>query len=733
MRVNPVVPSESFPFGTHVYREPYKDLDQLADDLTLLRELGFTMIKIQESWAVDEPAEGMYDFSRVKALIEGAAANGLGVYLGLTMEQAPAWMWRKFPDAHMVDNTGRPHVDPTQYSMPADAKPGPNWNHPGARAAAERFMRELVAQLGAYENVWVWNTFQEVGFWNNLVKNPEFLSFGYDPYTIARFRDWAVARHGGLDGLNESWATAYTDIEQIDPPRRYTSSPAWLAWQHYMYDVYLTEQLEWKTEVLRAADPRKRPVFAHVGHPTVGSGQEWRWAAAGDFFGSSNYPAWDPFDEWDDASADREDRLTTEHYELWHAMLFRNDLVRCATGRGRAFWGAEFQGGPISTFLHMGRTPSADDIRRWVLAGLASGMHGISFWNHRAEHFWHEGNGFGLLDRTESTSERIAEAGRLAKAINADPRLFVSSEVVPAQVAILVDENRFQFMAGSRSHALHLLQANLRGHYARLFELGIAVDFVESGLARPGDLDQYKAVILPLPLTVSSAEAALVDGYVAGGGTLISEVAPGRHDEFGFTSRTGLFRGAEELFGARHRSLTLVDEPGDRRWLLQPRGAGEIEPVTELRGTAADARVLANLYLERFDPTTGETILVDDAGETVGVRNTHGDGTAILIGTMIGTSAITHAHPPTDDFVAALLAEAGVVSDRVGRLIRRRRALDGDELWFLINTSGDAVTEAIDAAGARIRGLLGDEVPGGAEAPSVTVPPMGIVCLVVER
>lgn len=43
-----------FPFGTHIYREPSLPLEQIREDLPLLKKLGFNMVKIQESWAIDE-------------------------------------------------------------------------------------------------------------------------------------------------------------------------------------------------------------------------------------------------------------------------------------------------------------------------------------------------------------------------------------------------------------------------------------------------------------------------------------------------------------------------------------------------------------------------------------------------------------------------------------------------------------------------------------------------------
>jgi beta-galactosidase len=737
MTVTRIAPNGEFPFGTHVYREPFKDYDQLLSDLPVLKRVGFNMIKIQESWAIDEPAEGVYDFRRIERLIAAAAELDLGVYLGLTMEQAPAWMWVKHPDAVMLDSAGAPLRDPTQYCMPADAKPGPCWDHPGAREAAERFMSELVQRLGRFDNLWTWNTFQEIGFWNNLPKNPEFMGYCYCPHTIARFHQWLRERYGSLERLNEVWFTAFSDWSHIDPPRRYTATPMMIDWRFFMDDVYLTEGLRWKTEVIRKADPRQRPVFAHVGHPTVGSGAEWRWAEAGDFFGSSNYPAWDPFHEWDDDAASVESLEQTELYELWHAMMFRNELVRAATGRGRPFWGAEFQGGPISGFLHLGRTPTAQDINRWVLAGLAVGMQGISFWNHRAEHFWHENNGFGLLNRTEQTSDRIEEAGRIARALNAAPALFVDGEPPVAQVAILVNEYLYQFCKGHRGPASELLAADMRGHYARLWRIGVQVDFVEITRAAIGDLDGYRAVIMPFPLALGQDEATIVQEYVRGGGTLISEACPGRHDRYGFATPTEMFDGAEELFGAQHHTVQLVDEPGGiRHWTPAPRGAGEILPATVCTGAGelAGHSLRASLYLQKLLPTTGEVIL--RAGEdVVGVANSYGTGRAILIGTYAGLSATSHIHPESDQLIERVLTAAGVQPDRVGPLLRRRRVLYGQQAWFLINPTNTEVEQAIPLEEfAFLRDLLDDAVTERrTDSVTVRVPARGLCCLVVER
>jgi len=736
--VSPAFPANVFPFGTHVYREPYQDQEELLSDLPLLKRLGFTMVKIQESWAIDEPREGQYDFSRIERVIARAGELGLGVYLGLTMEQAPAWMWKRYPDAYLVYANGLAHNDPTQYCLPADGKPGPCWDHPGAREAGERFVAALAGRLGRFENIWAWNTWQEIGFWPN---EDGVLGFCYCPHTLERFRVWLFGRYGSLDALNAAWYSAYTAWDDIEPPRRYASVPPFVDWRLFMDNVYISRALEWKTRALKEHDPRGRPVFSHVAAPRVGAGAEWRWSRVGDFFGNSNYPAWSPFDPWDDATAagDRSWQ-TSALYELWNGVMLRGDLTRSATGRDRAFWGAEFQGGPISTHLHLGRVPTAADIRRWTLAGLAAGMNGISFWNHRAERLWGECNGFGLLDARGETTERIEQAGRIARAINRAPEVFSLGQPPRAEVALLVNDDLYHFCQGTGDGAAELLSYNTRGHYARLWRLGVAVDFVAAEEVAAGALSSYKVAILPTPLALDAAYFAHLRRFVEEGGTLISDACPGRFDRYGFCPRAQMVDGAEELFGARHQSVRIVREPdGATRWTPPERGYGEYAPPTVLEGVGDDGDhgLRASFYLQTLTPTTGQAIL--RAGEAVaGVRNAVGQGTAILLGTFAGMCATAHAHAEGDLFVEGLLADVGVRPDRAGRLLRRRRVLDDRAAWFLINPTDAAVTETVDLEGFAAARLLLDDAPAEPAEPAggsvtVTVEPLGVTCLLLSR
>ncbi|MBO3804249.1 MAG: beta-galactosidase [Candidatus Brockarchaeota archaeon] len=725
-----------FPFGTHFYREPSRSIEELRHDILIVKNLGFNMIKVQESWSMDEKVEGKIDLRKVDAIIDEAERLGLYVYFGVTMEQAPAWLWRKYPDCRMVYSTGEKHEDPQQYLLPGDGKPGPCWDHPGAREAGYRFVSEVARVIGRHDNILVWNVWQEIGFWP-MRNVPGSLGFCYCPHTLARFREWLRGKYGDLCALNKVWRTGYGDWEEVEPPRIYARVPPYIDWSYFMNDVYLARALRWKAEAFRANDPKRRPIFSHVGYPTVGSGAEWRWAAEGEIFGSSCYPAWGPLHEWDACFPAPGQPVPLEEglrQEVEHiAMGF--DYVRSAAGANRQCWAAEFQGGPISTSLHKGRVPSPEDIRRWVLAALSSGINGLCFWNHRVEIFWDEAYGFGLLDARGDHSPRAEEAGRLAMATSRHAELFHDGRVPQADVAILVHEDLWHFARATGNNAASHLSYTVRGIYSMLWEAGVWVDFVEAGEATLNDLRRYKALILPFPLALDDSILELLKDYVASGGTLISEACPGRYDRLGFTRPGELAAGAEELFGVERRSVRLCHEPGQKtRWTPRERSYGEIMKATRFEGTGpfAGHSVLPSLYVETYE-TKGSTPILLCENEVAGVANDYGRGRAYLVGTFLGHAHSAFRDAATSAFLLDALKASNVGPETCGGFCRRRRIGRESQAWFLFNMEPRSVAGRIEVKGiSKVSDLLGAELPSRDGFVTVTVNPLEIKCLIIE-
>ena len=538
-----------------------------------------------------------------------------------------------------------------------------------------------------------------------------------------------------LAALNAAWQINYADWDEVEPPRREEPLAPFIDWRYFMDDIYLARQLAFKTEALREHDPFKRPVFSHADTPRIGSGAEWAWARTGDFFGTSNYPKWNNGHPWDDPVANEDAALLNE---IWEEMMLCTDLARCNNGRDRALWGAEFQGGPISTSLHYGRKPSPNDLRVWMLAGLACGMTGISFWNHRVERFWKEANGFGLLDPIGDSTERMDAVSSIGSAIQRHGEFFARSQPPRAQVALLVNENTYHFFQASNGDVIHHYRYNMRGHYARLWRLGIPIDFLDAREVAAGDLTHYKAAILTMPLSLDAEYFAHLVAFAEAGGTLITEACPGRWDKYGWCTLTQLVGGGEAFFGAKHQELVMVREPGDAtRWMPYERRFGEFDPPTALTGCGqfADLNVRANFWLQSLQPTTGEAIL-HNGDSVVGVSNQVGAGRSILIGTFLGFSALAYCDDDADGdkFLEALLATAGVTADRCGSLLRRRRVWHDREAWFFINPLPQTLTETISKDGfAKAVDLLGDNmIAESAQDITIRVAGTNLACVLLS-
>jgi beta-galactosidase len=720
-----------FPFGTHVYREPHLPIEQFRRDLPILKRLGFTMIKIQEVWAYDESRQGEIDLSNVSEVVSDARQNGLRVYFGITMENAPGWFWKEFPDATMVYETGQPHNDPTQYVLPGDGKPGPCWHHQPGREAAIRFIEAVGREIGKYDNIEVWNLFQEIGLWP---MRPGHLGLCYCHNTLPAFRAWLRTRYPSLKSLNETWQCAYTDWDEIDPPRSNPKVPPTIDWRYFMDDVYLSDVLKWKGDAFRRSDPLHRPILAHVGNVTVASTREWRYAEQLDVLGSSCYPGWSDPGPWD-AGHGSPDKPMTEAVQVNHEIddvLMRFDYLRSAKP-DRQIWTAELQGGPITEGLNRRRVPSGADIRRWVLSCLAAGVRGICFWNHRPEIFWEEGYGFSLLDWQSDSSERADEAGRLARAINDHADLFAKGEHPEPSVALVVNEDLFHFGEGSQHNFLEHIQYTVTGIWKSLWSEGLSAGFMDVN-ALPATADKVKALILPFPLTLSQRMVEGLSTYVRNGGVLISEACPGRFSNYGIGCRGDMAPGVSELFGATEAGVFLIREPrSGTKWTNWEFGPRDVREFRNLSGAGvwSEESVFPAFYLQAVALRTAKAVLMYD-GQVAGCVNAYGKGQAYLVGTLLGHALPAYNDSRNASFLAAVLKRAGVFPDNAGKLKRRRRVLGNQSAWFLFNQTEQPVEADLGLENfTSAKDLLDAELPSHNHSLRIKVEPLDVRCLVL--
>ena len=734
--------STLFPLGSHLCREPMPLMSELERDMENLKRHGFNLIKLQENWAVDEPLEGQIRLEKYEELIAHAARLDLGVYLGLTCEQAPGWLWRKYPDCRMVGRNGLPVAYEAQSTLPADGKPGPCYDHPGAMAEQLRFIRELVKTLGQYENLVVWNTWQEVAYWAESFTGGQ--SVCYCEHTLAHWRRWLSDKYGDLDGLNRAWNTRYGDWRYVAPDRSGRGKealPQDVDWRYFMDDVQIAAVLRARAAAIREADPLKRPVFAHKGGPVIGSGQDWTYARCQDFLGSSCYPAWGGAQAWDDARSapgkrvERHDALLGE---MWDNVALRYDYIRSCNEPGRPIWAAEFQGGPVSNGFYKGRVPAPEDMRRWMLTAVGSGITALSFWVTRAEIMAAEAHGFSLLDSAGETTPRYEEAARIGAALNRHADLFGQPSGPEAQVGILINEWNWQFCQSMREGGEHLAYS-VRGWHRLLWEMGVPAEFVE--LSMPEEtLARYRALVLPFPISLSEEAAAKLARYVEQGGHLISEACPGRITEHAQCNRGEISPTMRLLFGAQHESLTMVREPegapsGGPRWFQADRTWGEYLDAAMLVGVGPlnGHALRANVYVQTLI-REGSLPILRYGDKVAGTVRQAGRGKAWLLGTFAGHNGTAYRDARSRAAVAALLAECGVEPEHSGRLLLRKRRIAGKEAWIYTNPSAREVCEEVNVAGwSRVEDMLGQPLDRVGDRIRLSVSSLDVRALILQQ
>lgn len=724
-----------FPIGSHLCREPMPSMPEMKKDMEILKKNGFNLIKLQENWAIDEPLEGLYDFSKYEELIDYAAKLEMGVYLGLTCEQAPNWLWQKHPGCRMVGRNGLPIAYQAQTTLPADGKPGPCYDHPGAMADQLRFIRKLVGVLGRYENVVVWNTWQEIAYWSERLIGQHVC---YCENTLEHFRKWLREKYGDLDYLNYAWNSRYMDWSYVLPERLNgrICDPNEIDWKYFMDNIQIGHVLNSRANAIREVDPMKRPIFAHMASPIIGAGNSWTYARCQDFVGSSCYPAWGSGQGWDDVKQNhaisREDALLAE---LWDGVALKYDYMRSCNRKAAPVWAAEFQGGPVSTGFQMGREPSREDIRRWMLTAVGSGVTAISFWVTRAEIMAAEMNGFGLLNSEGDTTERLEEAGFNGEALNRHADLFAKPSWGGAQAAILVNEWNYQ-LCMSLSQGGDNLPYSVRGWHRMLWDAGITVDFVNTTELDEDYVNKYKAIILPFPVSISEEIASKLSAYVEKGGNLISEACPGRLNEHGYANRGELSPLLRKLFGVVQKSFKMVREPGNgMRWSPQERTWGEYHDEAMLDGSGPfkGLRLRANVYIETFECAGSEHILQYE-GIPAGVVNKAGKGKGWLLGTFAGHNGTAYRDPETRTFVIELLKNCGVEKEHKGNLLLRKRIADEKEAWFFTNPTGNNITESIDVTGySGVEDLLGQRAEVKDGKVELTVKGLDVRVLILSK
>ena len=474
-------PELVFPYGAVYFRKSNPPEEDWEQDHKTAAALGLNIMRHWYMWSAIETAPEKYDWRDYDRMMELEARYGIRVVIAEMITAAPEWVWKRYAHARFEAHDGYRGVPSISASAAVGGFPGLCLDNDDVRALAERFLKALAGRYKDHPAMYgydLWNEcntsgggggYFQVASSAHIPNEHRGTALGrvycYCLATQRLFRAWLQRRYQSLEELHRRWHRYFASWEDVEAPRTGGPYADWLDWLEFREDR-AHELLRWRREVIRSVDKKNRITAHGLGYtleylPSV-SANDWRAAAEVEIYGFTWVPS----------------RKGNQPWKQFHAV----DLVRAAA-RGKPFWHAEFQGGPLwmqaevlDRPLEDGRKPDEKDVRLWNLISMAAGVKGLFYVRWRPLLDGPLFGAFGPMAMDGSVTPRAEMAGRLAKWANAQPELWKSVPVRGDVGIVFVPESeRFNFaQQGNTSYYAE----SARGAYMAFFDSNIQPDWV---------------------------------------------------------------------------------------------------------------------------------------------------------------------------------------------------------------------------------------------------------------
>jgi beta-galactosidase len=599
-------------------------------------------------WSAIEVAPGRYDWRDYDRMMDLAARNGIKVVIAEMVTASPEWMFDKYGHARYQASDDSVVYSGISGSSATGGFPGLCLDNEDVRAAAEKFLTALAERYRNHPATLGYDLWNEHSAHHGSAQK----MYCYCAATQAKFREWLRAKYGTVEALGRAWYRhSFADWAFVHPPRGLGGYPESLDWVEFRNDDAF-RLLRWRAELFRRLDPKNR-ITAHGVAGTLenlpSANDEWRSAAEVETWGFTWVAS----------------RKGSEPWKQFHAV----DLVR-AGARGKPFWHAEAQAGPLWMQPQVvgrpredGRITDEKDVRLWNLISMAGGATGIMYprWRPLLDGpLW---GAFGAFGMDGSVTPRAEMAGKVARWANAHPELWKSRPVKGEIGIVFVPESEeFSFVQDGTTQRY---AQSARGAYQAFFDSNIQADFVHVD-----DIREYPVVYLPYPLMLKAATAHQLIDYVEGGGKLISEGCPAYFGDRGKVGTVQPNLGLDKLFGARESYVEFTPD------LLE-----------DLVLTAGEKQIGGRYFIQEYRAEGGRAVGQYANGHVAAVENAAGKGRVLLIGTFPGAAYHLHHSAATREFFAGLLAWAGaaqqVTSSDAEVKARLHRGAGGTYVWVV--------------------------------------------------
>lgn len=674
-------------FGAAYYAEYHRD-ERTETDLDLMKEAGFTVIRVGESvWSTWEPRDGEFDVDWLQPVLDGAHERGIAVILGTPTYAVPPWLQTAYPEIAAEHRTGEP--------TPWGARQEVDYSHPAFRFHAERVIRAVVARYADHPAV--------IGY--QVDNEPGMLLF-HNRGSFQRFVRRLKAQYGDVETLNREWGLTYwshrlSDWSDLWTPDGNTLPQYDLAWRRYQADL-TTEFIAWQAEIVREYARPGQFVTTCIAYPRPALADEQLVEALDLTAGNPYYAMQDHLD----ATLDLEP-VTPWTTSGVAALLRQAD--RMYSSKQSRFLVTETDAQSIGG-SEFNLPPYPGQLKQAAFAFVSRGAAMIEYWHWHTLPYGTETYWGGVLPHSLEPGRVYHELAGVGADLGAIGDVLDGYEP-DADVAILwSNDSRFalEFFPPlatadgrpDRTSYQRIVDAFHRGvvdagAQSRIVHVAQAHDLGATELA-----SRFPVLVAPALYAASDADLDLLRDYAAAGGHLVVGIRTGYGDEEA--------RARVEVAPARLAEAAGVhyDEFSNLRLDL---AVAAVAPFEASGGATArlwadglivdGADVLARYEHPRFGDFPAVT------------TNTHGSGRVTVVGTV-----------PSPELAADLVRWAvpspiadGLAADRALPVTVASGSLpDGRRAWFVFNWSWadtavtldrdvtDAVTAAAHAAGTEL-------------------------------
>lgn len=478
-------------YGAAYYHEymPYERLDQ---DIRLMKEAGFNVVRLGEStWSLWEPEDGRFEYAWMDRVIDAMGKAGIKVILGTPTYSIPAWMARQHPEILARKLNGAQNPYGMRQNMDTDA--------PAYRFYAERVIRNIAARYKDNPTVIGWQVDNETGSYG-AANDAVFI--GFQHYLEKKF--------GTPENLSKAWFLNYwgqdlhswTDLPRPDGAQSTGYKLEWSRWSQ----MRVTDFLAWQAGLIRASASPRQFVTHDFAGALHGDVNEQAVARALDVAAVNIYH-WNQQERYDGVDQ-------TLQADFTRSLKGGNFLVT-ETNAQTTDWSSSFQYPPFD-----------GQFRQDVYTHLSNGANMVEYWHWASVHANQETYWKGVLSHDLQPNRAYAEMRRTGRELQRiGPRLV--NLRLRADVAILwsrdslnaIDDMPFAKTTQWGASPVKADYASLvRQMHHALYDLNIGTDFV---FADTQDFSAYKLLVVPALYVADDALLRRIAAYIRKGGHVV--------------------------------------------------------------------------------------------------------------------------------------------------------------------------------------------------------------------